>query len=65
LRTSGDYVEIPASFYPAIEQAAVMLRASRNKDAARQFVAFLRRPEIVRLLQDSGFTVSQQAAGRD
>jgi molybdate transport system substrate-binding protein len=64
LRTSGDYFEIPASFYPAIEQAAVMLRASRNKDAARQFVAFLRRPEIVRLLQDSGFTVSQ-AAGRD
>jgi molybdate transport system substrate-binding protein len=65
LRTSGDYFEIPASFYPAIEQAAVMLRASRNKDAARQFVAFLRRPEIVRLLQDFGFAVSQHAAGRD
>ena len=55
LRESGTYVLIPSSFYPPIEQAAVVLRASRNKDLARQFLAFLGRPDIVRLLEAAGF----------
>ena len=59
LRTSGSYVEIPQSHYSPIAQAAVVLRASRNKEAARQFLAFIRRPDIVRLMQDFGFAVPQ------
>ena len=60
LMASGRYVEIPASWYPPIEQAAVVLRSSRNKDAARQFLAFLKRPDIARMLEASGLTVPQR-----
>ncbi len=55
LRTSGTYVEVPASFYPSIEQAAVVMKASNRKDAARRFLAFLARPEIVQVLKAAGF----------
>lgn len=59
LRESGVYVVVPSSFYPPIEQAAVVLSTSHNKDLARQFIAFLGRPEIARVMQDSGFLPPQ------
>jgi molybdate transport system substrate-binding protein len=55
LRSRGAFVEVPADFYPPIEQAAVVIRASRRKETARTFLTFLRRPDIVRLLKDAGF----------
>jgi molybdate transport system substrate-binding protein len=58
MRESGVYVAIPPAFYPPIEQAAVVLSPSRDRDhrdLARQFMAFVKRPEIARLMQDSGF----------
>jgi molybdate transport system substrate-binding protein len=55
LRTSGTYLDVPASFYPPIEQAAVVIKASGRKEAARQFLAFLGRPAIVQMLNDAGF----------
>jgi molybdate transport system substrate-binding protein len=57
LRGSGAYVEIPPSFYPPIEQAAIILRSAPHKDIARQFLVFLTRPEVLRLLEQAGFTV--------
>jgi len=62
LRASGTYVDVPAAFYPAIEQAAVVIRASSRKDAARQFLTFLGRPEIVQMLKDAGFLPPRPAA---
>jgi molybdate transport system substrate-binding protein len=62
LRASGTYVDVPASFYPSIEQAAVMLKASSRKDTARQFLAFLGRPEIGQILNDAGFLPPRPAA---
>src|SRR5262249_6694681 len=59
LKRSGRYVEIPESFYPPIEQAAVILAASREKAIARQFVQFLGQPASVRTLQSFGFVVSK------
>jgi molybdate transport system substrate-binding protein len=56
LRASGTFYEIPASFHPPLEQAVVITRASRRKEIARQFLAFFRRPDIGRLLQEFGFT---------
>jgi molybdate transport system substrate-binding protein len=55
MRTTGRYIDIPASYHPPIEQAAVVLRSSRQPDAARQFLAFLQRPDSQRALQDAGF----------
>jgi len=55
LRARGAYVEVPKAFYPTIEQAAVILKASRHQDAARAFLTFLRRPDTVQQLKDAGF----------
>ena len=62
LRDTGRYIDIPETSYPPIEQAAVVLAASRQKPVARQFVDFLRTPPIVRLLESYGFTAP--ASGR-
>jgi molybdate transport system substrate-binding protein len=55
MRATGHFVEIPASYHPPIEQAAVVMRSSRQPDVARQFLTFLQRPENLRVLQDAGF----------
>ena len=57
LQAIGTYYEIPAAFHPPIQQAAVILSAAKNKETARQFLAFLQRPEIARMMQSSGFVV--------
>jgi len=59
LKTSGTYFEIPEAWHPPIEQAAVVLTASRQKSLARQFVEYLQTPEIVRILKSYGFGVPQ------
>jgi molybdate transport system substrate-binding protein len=64
LRGAGTYVDVPASFYPSIEQAAVVLKASTRKDTARQFLAFLERPDSVKTMRDAGFLEPPRAAGR-
>jgi molybdate transport system substrate-binding protein len=57
LKDAGVYVEVPASFHPPIEQAAVVLTKSPRKGLATQFVDYLKRPESVRTLQSFGFAV--------
>ena len=59
LKSSGTYVEVPESWYPPIEQAAVVLASSRQKALARQFIEYLKRPASVRVLQSYGFAVPQ------
>jgi molybdate transport system substrate-binding protein len=55
LRGSGTYFEIPASVHPPIEQGAVIVSASRNKALASQLVAYLKRPDVARVLHRFGF----------
>ena len=57
LKEKGKYLEIPVSDYPPIEQGCIILKSSQKKDLARQFLAFLKKPEITRLLRDYGFGV--------
>jgi molybdate transport system substrate-binding protein len=57
LKNSGTYVDVPESWYPPIEQAAVVLASSRQKALARQFIEYLKRPASVRVLQSYGFAV--------
>jgi molybdate transport system substrate-binding protein len=59
LKSSGTYLEISESWYPPIEQAAVVLTSSRQKAVARQFIDYLKRPASVRILQSYGFAVPQ------
>lgn len=57
LKERGVYYEIPASFHPPIEQAGAIIKASKNKSAAKQFLAFLRTPDVIRLMQTYGFSL--------
>ena len=62
MKSKGRYAEVPTDAYPAIEQAAVVLKSSPNKEIARQFMAYIKTPEIQKILRDYGFTVP--AAGK-
>ena len=62
LRSTGTYLEIPATAYPPIQQAAIIVSASKNKVVARQFLTYLARPEIVQLLARFGFGAPRQPA---
>lgn len=55
LRASGTYFEIPSGAHPPIRQAAVVLGASPNRDAAIRFLAYLRSVEAQATLRRSGF----------
>jgi len=56
MRDVGVYWQIPSDWYPTIEQGGVILANSARKPTARQFIAFLKRPDTVRLMQDFGFS---------
>jgi len=55
LKNKGKYFEIPADDYPAIEQAAVVLKSSQHKDLAKKLVSFLKQPESTEIMQRYGF----------
>jgi molybdate transport system substrate-binding protein len=55
MKSSGRFVEIPASDYAPIEQAAVILKNSKDKATAALFLDYIRKPEIVRLMGQYGF----------
>jgi molybdate transport system substrate-binding protein len=57
MKNVGHYVEIPASDYAPLEQAAVILKSSKDKATAALFLDFIRKPEIVKLLAQYGFTM--------
>ena len=65
MKTSGRYVEVPASDYPPLIQAGVILKSSRNKELANQFMKFLKEPGTVALMAQYGFTLPGDVAHSD
>ncbi len=63
MTAKGRYFEIPPADYPPIIQAAVILKAAHDKRTARQFVAFLKQPDGVALMQRYGFALPKEGAG--
>jgi molybdate transport system substrate-binding protein len=57
MKDKGRYVEIPASDYPAIEQACVILKSSSQKDSAKAFLNFVKTPAIGELFRAYGFAL--------
>jgi molybdate transport system substrate-binding protein len=55
LKASGTYFEVPESLHPPIQQAAIVVASSRQKELARQLIEALKRPKAVRILQSYGF----------
>jgi molybdate transport system substrate-binding protein len=58
MKDKGRYADIPADEYPPIEQACVILGSSKNKEAARQFLSFVKTAAIGDVLKSYGFEVS-------
>jgi len=65
MKTTGRYVEVPASDYPPLIQAGVVLKSSRNKELANQFLKFLKEPGTVALMAQYGFTLPGNVAHSD
>ncbi len=59
MKDKGRYFEVPPSFYPPVDQGSVILKTSQNKGVARQFLAFLKKPEIVALMERYGFLLPE------
>jgi molybdate transport system substrate-binding protein len=57
MKEKGRYGEIPSHEYPAIQQAAVILKSSKQKETARQFLDYLKTPAMLELLKTYGFSV--------
>jgi len=62
LKAKGRYVIIPATDYPPLEQAVVIIKSSQKKATAKQFLAFIKTPAIVSLMRDYGFSVPDSTA---
>jgi molybdate transport system substrate-binding protein len=62
LKEKGRYELVPATDYPPIEQAAVVIMSSKKKETAKQFLTFIKTPAIVSLMSDYGFTVPEGSA---
>jgi molybdate transport system substrate-binding protein len=61
LKERGRYAELPAAEYPPIEQACVILRSSKHKETARQFLSFVKTDTISTVLRSYGFDVQGSA----
>jgi len=59
MRERGRYVEIPSDDYPPIRQAAVLLKSSKQKASAQQFLDYVKSRAIVELLKTYGFSLPQ------
>src|SRR3954469_25506113 len=55
----GRYFEIPQEMYPPLDQGAIVIKASLKKDEAKQFLAYLKSPESVALMQRYGFKLPE------
>lgn len=53
----GKFWEIPAETYPPIEQAAVLLKSAKNKNAARVFLEFVSSAAGRKILEKHGFAI--------
>jgi molybdate transport system substrate-binding protein len=57
MKDKGRYWTVPLDAYPTLNQAAVVLSKSKQPDAARRFLKFLRIPEVTSLLTSYGFSL--------
>ena len=57
MKDKGRYWTVPLDAYPTLNQAAVMLTKSKEQDAARKFLEFLRSPDAASLLTSYGFSL--------
>ena len=57
MKAAGQYWEIPAAAHSPLEQGAVILKQSKNPEAARQFLEFMKGPQGQEIMKRYGFTL--------
>ncbi|MFY9560116.1 MAG: molybdate ABC transporter substrate-binding protein [Terriglobales bacterium] len=57
MKDKGRYWTVPLDAYPTLNQAAVVLSKSKQQEAARKFLDFVRGPEGTSLLKTYGFSL--------
>jgi len=57
MKGKGHYAEVPANDYPPIKQACVILRSSKSKGTAEQFLSFVKSSAVTEILKKYGFDV--------
>ncbi len=57
MKDVGQYWEIPAFAHPLLEQGAVILKQSKNAEAAKQFLEFIKGPHGQEVMKRYGFTL--------
>jgi len=55
LKSSGRYALVPTDSYPALDQAATVVRSSQNKQAAHRFLEFMQSQAAQKILSEYGF----------
>jgi molybdate transport system substrate-binding protein len=62
MKDKGHYWTVPLDAYPTLNQAAVVLSKSKQQEAAREFLEFVRTPEAASLLAKFGFSLAAEAS---
>ena len=57
MKSKGTYWEVPAEAHPSLDQGAVILKQSKNQEAARQFLEFIKGPHGQEIMKRYGFTL--------
>lgn len=57
MKSKGTYWEVPDSYYPPLEQGAVILKQSKHPDAAKAFLDFLKSRHGQEVMKRYGFTL--------
>lgn len=57
MKAAGQYWEIPATAHAPLEQGAVILKQSKNPEAARQFLEFIKGTQGQEVMKRYGFTL--------
>jgi len=57
MKSEGKFADVPAHLYTPIEQAAIVLKSSSHKTAAKQFLDYLKQPAALKILEQYGFTI--------
>lgn len=60
MKSKGRYWTVPLDAYPTLNQAAVVPSHSKQKEAARKFIEYLRSPEAASIFAGYGFTLSEE-----
>ncbi|MGH7209400.1 MAG: molybdate ABC transporter substrate-binding protein [Nitrospiraceae bacterium] len=57
MRAAGKYWEIPSEAHPPLEQGAVILKHSKNQEAAKLFIEHMKGPQGQAIMRRYGFTL--------